>query len=430
MNPPASSTTSGAEPGSAFRLKAVAVSFLALPLVLVFHLPAGLPHLESGSAVPLFYAVVVSMLFLRFAAWLFFDGSGKTVSWFLPPFWLCLLPAIALELLVVQHSNDVVMRIAPVLFPPNPTPQQFIEQMMEQIAGDSRPVVLRDPMEGFAGVFLHFIFILALPIELLKWLCASVHRSVLPAERIASAFASGLAYGLVNATLASINYGSGFADFSTFLVRFVSLAGLHAIWAALTAGFMEGHRRPLLSRPGLASCAVRLLPSVLLQALFESCVLYDRATIALLLVALSFALFLWMLRRIERGLPWAVSTDAPATLPCDWLRRLGTSLPPAWRRHCPGLSHPGDPPRWLTAATVLEKKNVRSSSLPAPSRPPSASDDRTDRPKRPTARRRRVGGTRKSAARRRRGARRPADSSQPPLIDLPETTQNPTSPQP
>jgi hypothetical protein len=332
MNPTNSSTPSGADPEFGFKLKAAALCLTALPLALHLYLPPGHPHLDRGSPVPVFYAIAMTILYLRFATWIFFDGLWRRPSWFMPAFWMCVVPGITLAIFLEEKGTVWLHGMVPGLSPPEPSFMDWVEEMRERFEGVPRRVVQQSPYAGFGFATLYYIAVVGLAEEFVKWLCSLTRRGGTQVERVALGFASGLGFGVAEAIQYSGTLYNGESGFLMYLARFVSLVGLHACWTSLTVYFMERRRKSVDRWANLHSILLHLLPTVLLHGLYDVLVTYDLNFLALVMVAGTLGLFLWMLWRMEHGIDWAgrspvlVSSD-----PMGWVRTVWAACPPALR---------------------------------------------------------------------------------------------------
>jgi hypothetical protein len=377
MNPPASSTTSGAEPEFGFFLKSVAVCLTALPLALHLWLPPGHPHLEKGSAVPVLYAVAMTFLYLRFATWIFFDGLWRRPSWFLPPFWMCIVPGIILAIFLEEKGTELLHQLVPGMAPAEPTIFDWMDEMRERFEPSAIPVAPRDPYAGIGYATVYFIAVVGFAEEFVKWLCSLTRRGGTQIERVALGFASGLGFGVAEAVHYAATFYNGQLGFLMYLARFVSIVGLHACWSSLTVYFMERRRKCPDRWANLHSVLLHLLPTVLLHGLYNVFVSYELNLAAMCMVAAALGLFLWMLWRMEHGIDWA--GRSPGLVPNDpkeWIRTAWAACPPGLQNRIVQLADqaraaetPALPPAQAESLSEVGTQAVSplTHALPAPS---------------------------------------------------------------
>jgi hypothetical protein len=320
----------GADPEFGFKLKAFALAFTALPLALFFYLPpSGRPHLDQGSAMPLVYAVAMTLFYLRFVSWIFFDGNRRPPSWFMPPFWMCVVPGLALAIFLEEKGGNWLAGFFPQVSPPQPDFMDWFYEMRDRAQGIRHHVAPRDPYAGFGTSLVYYVFVVGMAEEAVKWLCAFTRRAATRHERAALGFAAGLGFGIAESVLYASNHYNGTAGFVLYLARFVSLVALHGCWTSLTVHFMERRRRKADRWANLHEFVKHLLPTVLLHGLYDVLVMYSLNFLALLMVAATLALFLWMLWRLEHGIDWeGIDEVVPTSDPMVWVRTLCIAASP------------------------------------------------------------------------------------------------------
>src|SRR5262249_55514416 len=114
--------------------------------------------------------------------------------------------------------------------------------------------------------------------------------------------ASGVGFGVAEGVMYSSDFYNGVSGAETYVMRFVSCVGLHAVWSAAVA--IEVHAHPKESQgirrwPEYAAALLRVawIPMIL-HGLYDTLLKKDLNLVALAVAVASFA---WLVVQIERA---------------------------------------------------------------------------------------------------------------------------------
>jgi RsiW-degrading membrane proteinase PrsW (M82 family) len=235
-------------------------------------------HLPEGSREPLVYAAITVLGYLLLCRWWFpmdKERPGPGIWW----------PFMA-GLVIVPSAIDLLHRFGP----------GVLRVCLSAETVDY--LFTRGASPEFAQTLFRQVVMVGMVEEWGKRFAAHKTPESTLSGQVGSGFAAGIGFGVAEAVDYSFLKYNGHCDVTTYVVRFVSLVGLHGTWSAMST-FIRCH---LSWKPNPLRVLASLFPVALLHATYNSLMTHampDAAASLALVATFAFVLVYCVRRRMQ-----------------------------------------------------------------------------------------------------------------------------------